>query len=220
MAFSRVAATVMVLAFCGAAPAGSEIYRWTEASGALRFTDSLEQVPVAWRTTVDRIEAAVRSSTRLQRFRPVLPVSVAALHQRLSVGDREDVVVPFRRHGNLMKVDVRLNDHLVAPFYVDTAASGVVLPAQIARELGLEIGPDAPATNTLTANGVVRMTVVRLDSVELDGARVNDLEGLVSDQLEVGLLGGAFLRHFNYSIDGTTGTISLEPIGGARTAHR
>jgi clan AA aspartic protease (TIGR02281 family) len=154
------------------------------------------------------MEQTVRLSQRLQFIHRTSTVEEPATPE--SSGEKR--VVPFQRHGVLMKVNVRINDTLVEPFYVDTGASSVVIPERLARALDLDVGPTAPRELVLTPAGVTEMKVVELTSLDLSGAKVRNLNALVSDRLEFGLLGGAFLRHFNYSVNSETGTILLEPI--------
>ncbi len=68
-----------------------------------------------------------------------------------------------------MLVNVRLNDSVTAPFYVDTGASDVVLPEWVAKELGLDLS-DARTAFYGTANGTIQQSLVTLDSVELGSA--------------------------------------------------
>ena len=105
-------------------------------------------------------------------------------------------MVPFQQMGSLIKVSVRLNEQVTAPFYLDTAASSVVIPSSVAAALDLEPRSTSKTTYARTANGRVPMSVTKLASVELRGASVKDVDCLISDPLEVGLLGASFLRHF------------------------
>ena len=50
-----------------------------------------------------------------------------------------------------------------------------------------------------------------LRSVELAGARVENLEATVNPAMEVGLLGGSFFNNFVYRVDAAAGYIELRP---------
>jgi clan AA aspartic protease (TIGR02281 family) len=123
----------------------------------------------------------------------------------------DSVVVPFVREGTLMRVDVVLNDTVTAPFLVDTGASGVSLPSDVADRLGIRVRPDTPHIRVVTANGVVTRPVVQLQSVEVGGARVEGLYATVNPSMDIGLLGGAFFNNFVYRVDAGAGGITLTP---------
>ena len=74
-----------------------------------------------------------------------------------------------------MRVTAIVNGHLEVPFFIDTGASGVSLPASTASRLGISLGPNTQRITMQTANGKVDLPLVRLDSVELTGARVEGL---------------------------------------------
>ena len=208
MAAPRILAILTLASSLVAGPVSAEIYKWADASGAIHFTDRLDNVPAATRTAVEQVRQLSRNTQKLQFSQRS---SSSARVPSLSSSPMK-AVVPIQREGTLMKVDVRLNDDLVEPFYIDTGATSVVIPERIARALGLNIGATAPREWALTPGGLAQMKVVHLSSLDVNGAKVHDLETLVSSHLDVGLLGGAFLRHFNYSVDTEAGTILLEPI--------
>jgi clan AA aspartic protease (TIGR02281 family) len=94
-----------------------------------------------------------------------------------------------------------LNDRVTATFYVDTGASNVSIPAAVADELGIQLGPDTQYVDVTTANGVVAVPVITLDSVETGEARVEQVRAGINSSLDVGLLGGAFFNNFTFQID-------------------
>jgi aspartyl protease family protein len=124
--------------------------------------------------------------------------------------------IPFVREGSLMRVDVRLNDRLTAPFYIDTGASGIALPPQFADRLGIRVTRDTPQVQVATANGLVTRPVIVLESVDLGGARVEGLEATLNPSMEVGLLGGSFFNNFVYRVDAAESVITLAPNDGMR----
>ena len=93
---------------------------------------------------------------------------------------------------------------------VDTGASGVSIPANYARRLGIQVDRDTPRVQVRTANGVIAVPLVRLDSVKVGGAQVDGLMATVNPTMETGLLGGSFFNHFNYQVDPAARVISLE----------
>ncbi len=51
--------------------------------------------------------------------------------------------------------------------------------------------------------------MIRLDSVSVGTARVENVVGSVSKSMKIGLLGLSFLNHFNYSYDANQGLVTL-----------
>jgi clan AA aspartic protease (TIGR02281 family) len=188
-------------------PATAEIYRWTDAEGRLHFTENLSKVPLAQRDEARRA-AAKESSRKLQTY------SAAAAHvpeRKLAVRRGGEIRVPFVRDGSLMRVEVRLNDQVTTPFYIDTGASGVSLPSHVAEQLGIRIHPDMPHVRVVTANGMTSRPLVTLEAVELGAARVEGLEATVNPAMSIGLLGGTFFNNFVYRVDAAESEIRLVP---------
>lgn len=199
--------------------AGGEIYSWRDASGRTHYTQNLDDVP---RRQREAAAAAASSRVRLQTYSnshssaSELPASTGAAMMRMPAsrpGAGGTIRVPFERRGTLMRVDVKLNDRVTAPFLVDTGASGISIPYAVAQQLGLRITSDTPRRTAITANGMVSEPVVRLMSVQLGGARVENLEASVSGSMDVGLLGGTFFNNFVYQVDSASGVILLTPNG-------
>jgi clan AA aspartic protease (TIGR02281 family) len=191
--------------------ASAEIYRWTDASGQLHFTKRLDRVPSEHR------ESALRSALK-PPSRSVQTFSVtgsaageqATPQPRRSRGDGI-LKVPFVREGTLMRIEARLNDAVTAPFLVDTGASGVSLPSHVAEQLGMRLRSGTPQVRVMTAAGPVSRALVKLDSVEVGGARVEGLEATVNPAMNIGLLGGSFFNNFIYQVDATARVITLAP---------
>ena len=110
-----------------------------------------------------------------------------------------------------MRVEAVVNDQLRVPFLIDTGASGVAIPSRYAGRLGIRARGDMPYVETHTANGVVSLPLVPLQSVQLGGARVENLSATLNPSLEFGLLGGNFLNNFVYSVDTARNVITLAP---------
>jgi clan AA aspartic protease (TIGR02281 family) len=201
----RSLCAAVLCALLGAADAAAEIYRWTDAQGRLHFTESLDQVPPQYGEGARRNTEAQPPSKFHTYSRPTR--AQVAQTDRYS----EQIRVPFVRDGSLMRVDVRLNDQLSAPFLIDTGASGVSLPSHVAEQLGIRIRSDTPHVSVITAAGVVARPVVTLRSVQLGRARVEGLEATVNPAMQVGLLGGTFFNNFIYQVDAAASEILLVP---------
>jgi clan AA aspartic protease (TIGR02281 family) len=117
--------------------------------------------------------------------------------------------IPFEKRGDVMVVNVTLNDRITAPFLVDTGASDVSIPAQLASELGIQVGPDTPYRRYTTANGIVSNPIVTLDSVQAGEARIEQVRASINSSMQVGLLGGAFFNNFTFQIDPAANVIAV-----------
>lgn len=189
----------------GAADAAAEIYRWTDAQGRLHFTESLDQVPPQYREGA-RHDAQAQPPSKFQTYSRPTRAQVAQANRY-----SEQIRIPFVRDGSLMRVDVRLNDQISAPFLIDTGASGVSLPSHVAEQLGIRVRPDTPHVKMFTAAGVVTRPVVTLQSVQLGRARIEGLDATINPAMHVGLLGGTFFNNFIYQVDAAANEILLMP---------
>ncbi len=206
---SAVARALLLMALLCPGSGSAEVYRWTDADGRLHFAQSLAQVPEPYRA---QARASVRPpSAEIQVYSsPARPAPAAR------TGRRGTLRIPFERQGALMRVDARINDRLDVPFFVDTGASGISLPQAAANALGLRVGPDTQRVLIRTANGVIREPIVRLDSVQLGGARVEGLRATISSSMGIGLLGASFFNNFVYGVDAAEGVITLRENQGIR----
>ena len=204
-----------------ATPASAEIYRWTDAQGAIHFSEDPSQIPPAYRATARKGAASSSGNDPVQTYSvpapsPALRSLPASLAHRAG-GPAPRFRVPFQRAGTAMIVQVRLNDQLTVPIQVDTGASDVLIPRAVADALGIRIGPDTRTLRYATANGFVDQPVVMLDSVDLGGARVEGVPASVSPSLGIGLLGLSFFNHFTYQIDAANGVLTLQQNGLAES---
>jgi clan AA aspartic protease (TIGR02281 family) len=114
-----------------------------------------------------------------------------------------------QRAGTALLVSARVNETLNVPFLVDTGASDVSVPRWAAERLGIE--GSGRTREYMTANGVVVEPVVTLRSVDVGGARVEDLSASISGSMEIGLLGLGFFNHFTTHVDTARGLLTLIP---------
>jgi clan AA aspartic protease (TIGR02281 family) len=208
---SRVASIAIVVSI--ALGAQAEIFRWTDASGRIHFTEQIDKVPAAHRAEARR-NAAKKSHERVHTYSGstagsgAAPAAVAPRHLVSHAGKIE---IPFVRVGTLMRVEAVVNDLVRVPFLVDTGASGVSLPSAYAEQLGIRTRSDDPHVTVSTANGVVALPIVTLRSVQIGGARVENITTTVNPSMDIGLLGGTFFNNYIYSVDAAKGVITLEP---------
>jgi clan AA aspartic protease (TIGR02281 family) len=192
--------------------AAAEIYQWTDEQGRVHFTQDLTQVPPRHRSQAELRAAAPREAGRLQTFsRPAAPAPGPAPGRSTGRTGSGTIRIPVARAGTGMLVNVRLNGILDTPFVVDTGATDVLIPASVARGLG--IGEDGEKRTKVysTANGLVTHQTVMLRSVDLGGAVVENVPASISPSMDVGLLGLSFFNHFTYNIDTAAGVLTLTP---------
>ncbi|MDR2786758.1 MAG: TIGR02281 family clan AA aspartic protease [Candidatus Accumulibacter sp.] len=92
-------------------------------------------------------------------------------------------------------------------FVVDTGSTMIAIGARDARRIGLDPGKGAQAF-TSTANGQVRVSLLRLDSVRVGDVVLNNVEATVhSNDLPVVLLGMSFLNRME--MQRSAGTMTL-----------
>lgn len=93
-------------------------------------------------------------------------------------------------------------------FLVDTGATAITLSSSDARRLGINYLAGS-RSHTQTANGVVSVYKVKLDSVRLGDITVNNVDAVVieGDALPVALLGMSFLNRMEMKRDGLTMTL-------------
>ncbi len=127
-------------------------------------------------------------------------------------GEEGRIVIRFPRGSNRIPVTAAINNSSNQDFIVDTGASMVTIPSSTAEELGLET---VPGHRTLTtASGVVTVTEVIIDSIEIGGWVEYDVHAVVLDMPErpgLGLLGLNYLGRFQMDLKPESGTLLLNP---------
>ena len=125
----------------------------------------------------------------------------------LSDGTRE--VVLLRNRAGHYVANGRINGRTVT-FLLDTGATVVSVPGELARQLDLPLGPPGRAT---TASGVVTTYATRLDRVELGPIVGEDVPAHINPHMpgrDV-LLGMSFLRNLEFTQRGNTLTLRQFP---------
>lgn len=87
-------------------------------------------------------------------------------------------------------------------FLVDTGATMIALPAQVARQAGIQFS-NAPRGTVQTAGGPTNAYKVKLDTVSIGGVTLNNIDAVILDRgLTVPLLGMTFLSRMDIQHDG------------------
>ena len=121
--------------------------------------------------------------------------------QTRHTADAREVVLQRNRSGHYVTSGA-INDRAVT-FILDTGATGVAIPADIADRLGLERGrPFA----TQTANGVTTSYATVLDQVSVGDIELRRVPAAVTPGLRTDeiLLGMSFLKHIEFTQRGNT----------------
>ncbi|MDO9226616.1 MAG: TIGR02281 family clan AA aspartic protease [Pseudomonadota bacterium] len=110
---------------------------------------------------------------------------------------RAEIVLQRGRDGHY-RAPGRINGHAV-DFLVDTGATQVAIPLELAKAMGLRAGK---AFQAQTASGLTLAYATRLDSVSLGGLEARDVSGtlIASKGAEEVLLGMSFLSRFDIAI--------------------
>ncbi len=124
------------------------------------------------------------------------------------------VVVPFKKDGQLMVIEARINGSEPATFVIDSGASHTVFDAKFARQLGLKVQAAAPTTGT--GAGDVSKSITKPVRITLSGFTFDLPEPWVIDLSKVplpagtmGLLGAEILKSHVVKIDPATSSVSI-----------
>lgn len=108
--------------------------------------------------------------------------------------------VTLRKEGGVFWVDVTFNGKTTKPMIYDTGASSVVLPSELALELGLKPSPNDEVVKAHIADGsIVDARKAVLSSIRVGKFTVKDVECIVMPPSKTDvapLLGQTFQRHF------------------------
>lgn len=196
-----------------AAVSDAEIYRWVDEAGRVHFTEDLRQVPPAQRGAAESAAKAPAGDSPVQVYSAPPARRSPSGPGRASSGTQASAArihrIRVQQAGSSMRVRVRINGRLDVPFLIDTGATDVVLPQWAAEELGLDLSRARTGVYS-TANGVVEQKLVRLDSVSLQGAEVENVPATVSPSMREGLLGLSYFNHFKYDVDPVNGIVTLQ----------
>jgi aspartyl protease family protein len=110
-------------------------------------------------------------------------------------GSPKETLLKRRENGHFY-VDAQVNGELVN-FVVDTGASGVVLPVETARRLGIPFSESEFQVIGSGASGPVRGALVELDRVSIEGKEVRHVEGAIAEGLDQPLLGQTYLSRLS-----------------------
>lgn len=118
---------------------------------------------------------------------------------RVSSEGLPEVILDRNRYGHYV-ASGKINGHDVV-FLLDTGATDVSIPEQVAQRIGLRRGV---GHNALTANGMIEVYATKLEQVELGAIQLNAIRASINPHMdgEEILLGMSFLRQLDFSQSG------------------
>lgn len=97
---------------------------------------------------------------------------------------------------------------------LDTGATFVMIPWEIAEVLGYNPNASPKKTNIITASGIKQVPDIILNSISVLGMEAKNVEAVVHNLPQKsyvdGLLGLSFLRNFKICLDFKRGILSIE----------
>ncbi len=205
---SQWAAAVLLLTLI-ASPASADVYKWVDAQGRLHFTDDPASVPALHQQDLSSVAAGRRNA----RFNVVARQTSAPAATTSSLRH----VVSLEKAGLQLQVRALLNDSVEAPFVVDTGAMMNSIPRSVVEQLGIRIDARTPRVEVSGISGETLIApVVTLRNLRLGDAVLEQVEMVVLDSLETGLLGMSFFKHFRVQTDPVRQTLTLEEISSER----
>lgn len=110
-----------------------------------------------------------------------------------------------------VKLEGRISE--TARMAVDTGATYVMIPWDLAESLGYQPERSRERIEMVTASGVERAPLITLKSVRLAGLEAKGVKALVHDlpprSFVDGLLGLSFLKNFKFCLDFKRGLLEL-----------
>ncbi|HXJ80064.1 MAG TPA: aspartyl protease family protein [Candidatus Methylomirabilis sp.] len=175
------------------------IYRWIDADGDLHYSQGIDSVPVPLRG-----RAVV-----IGYDRPAEPMAPPSAASPLGAGQ-----VRFTP-GEPIMVTARLNDAGSARLMLDTGATRTLISPAVLSALGVSQA-NAPRASLKGVTGEAEADVVKIDSIEVGGAKFGPLLVIAHDTgfgplRGDGLLGRDYLDNFTVLIDNAAGMVTLTP---------
>jgi hypothetical protein len=186
------------------APASAQIYRWTDERGEVRFSQGINSVPPQFRGGA----VIVGSPSQAPPPAPATPEAAAPPAPPVGVAR-----IPFTP-GQPIMVSAKINGGGTTQLILDTGAQGTLISPTALAALGISYR-DAVRGSIKGVTGDANVLAVRVESIEVEGARVGPLMVVSHDSGlgagRDGLLGRDFLDHFIVTIDSAARVVTLTP---------
>ena len=114
----------------------------------------------------------------------------------------------------IVYVEIKIKDRMARlKMALDTGATYIMIPWDVAETLGLEPGLSKEKTEMITVSGVEKTPIVTLEAVSVAGNEIRNIKALVHDlppkSYVDGLLGLSFLKNFNIYLNFEQGFLEL-----------
>ena len=136
----------------------------------------------------------------------IISTTIVALYIAEKTFKTENAFLKMSEDNNVISIPLQKDGHFHVillvngkplQFIVDTGASEIVLSPKDAKNLGFPIKRLDYSIDAKTANGLARLSPVRLNEVELGNHKVSNLKALINkSNMEVSLLGMSYLNLF------------------------
>ena len=171
----------------------SGFYRYIDENGQVRYTDNPANVPPD--QYQDKPPDTLVPNTSPEAGIPEHDLPAA-----------QRIVVNFDAKGGAIFVHAVLDRHYPVIFQLDTGATSSMITESDARMLNIPIVPANSVRGLIADGSIVEMPVVRLASIGVGEALVENLDVTIG---KLRLLGMDFLGNFELNIDAQVGQIVL-----------
>jgi predicted aspartyl protease len=103
-----------------------------------------------------------------------------------------------RREAGIPVIDVNFNGQNTFEMLLDTGATGVVITPRMATALAVQPYGNLPISTA--SDQLVNQQVGRVNSIDVGGLQMRDVEVSISPVLELGLLGQGFFGNYDITI--------------------
>jgi aspartyl protease family protein len=148
------------------------------------FAAAAMTVPAFITNNPEIVEKAAKTTEGLTEALPVAKKVALSGEERIDMNRQGHFIAQFRMNGRQVEA------------MVDTGATMVAINRSTARRLGINVVPADFQYLVSTANGQIKVARAVIQSIEIGGVRVRDVEAAVLDDKALGgtLLGMSFLR--------------------------
>jgi predicted aspartyl protease len=214
---------VVLLSFLSSSFAG-DVVRWTDESGMIHFSDSLDNVPAKYRgqAKLEKFkeeklpERSHSEGTRAGPDSRILQSMLESWGEKPKLNSYE---VPFEAYEGTAQrviVSVTFNDSVTVPMAIDTGAPGLIISPQLAKKLGL-FGNDEGMVLTATGGIGGNVPAIRtfLDKVQVGGAKDSFIPATITPSISrsfEGLIGMVFMSRYSFKVDPVKQVVVFEEI--------
>jgi predicted aspartyl protease len=207
---TRSTLVILLVAACVAAlpsAVAAQIYRYVDERGNSNYVEGLDNIPPQYRGRA--VPLSLRNSPAAAAP-PAAGVQPNGAAKPGALGGTTIRYVPGQR----IMVDVRINGGTAATLLLDTGADRTLISPRALQAAGVSLTRPVGAGQMTGVTGTDQVQYVIVDSLAIGEARVGkmpvasyEMPGTQGD----GLLGRDFLDQFKVNIDGSTGTVTLQP---------